>query len=223
MRKLLILLIALSLFGLLSGSVLADNPEVRPLMAGQHTEVGSVTVSNDGSHVTVSYTISEAGWCLTETHLYLGKDAPSKAAPGQFPYSHSDLGCAASDSYSVALSELEAVSGDEVNVAAHAVVQQSKGKVNLDKDLPPLPSAPVNISVSYPGGDSYFNTTLSDAGEYNGTYDGWCVDTGHGIYPDRNYPALMISSYASAAANLVDKSENLDLVNYIINFVIYEL
>jgi len=73
------------------------------------------------------------------------------------------------------------------------------------------------VTYPYPGADSYFDTELSNAGDLDGTYDGWCVDTGHVIYLGTTYTATLTSSYDPAATSLVDKWWNLDLVNWIIN------
>ncbi|MFC2042227.1 hypothetical protein ACFLTV_01845 [Chloroflexota bacterium] len=60
------------------------------LCAGQHTDVGTATVSDDGINLTVVYETT-GDWIITETHLYVGTTNPATtppltSAPGQYPY-----------------------------------------------------------------------------------------------------------------------------------------
>lgn len=77
----------------------------------------------------------------------------------------------------------------------------------------------VTVNVAFPGGDSYFNTTVSNGGALDGTYDGFCVDTGHTISPGTTYNnvATYYSTDLEALVGVVDRPYNLDLVNWIIN------
>ena len=63
-----------------------------PLIAGQHTVIGEVicamnppTVPPSAPSGACAYDITVPGWCLTETHLYVGATLPRNAAPGSFP------------------------------------------------------------------------------------------------------------------------------------------
>jgi hypothetical protein len=131
----------------------ADDPYTTPLMAGQHDEVGTVSVWNDDTNLCVRYQLSNdalaEGWFLTETHFAVAggveyengdivpptpEAIPQKNGnppPGQFPYGDDNLGVydngnliGGPDFYQecVLLSKLGVVSGDEVYIAAHAVV-----------------------------------------------------------------------------------------------------
>ena len=67
---------------------------VTPLIAGQHTVIGEVVcLMSTKTSGACAYDITAPGWCLTETHLYVGATLPRRAAPGQFPYQTSG-GCA---------------------------------------------------------------------------------------------------------------------------------
>ena len=84
------------------------------------------------------------------------------------------------------------------------------------------PIGNVTISVSYPynGGPAYFpHTYINNAGDLDGDYLGWCVDTAHTIGNGTVYNAQVISSYpeANVPPGYVDYPENLDLVNWILN------
>jgi hypothetical protein len=48
------------------------------------TDVGSFTIANVGGALDVTYTITDSGCSLQDTHLYVGSSTPSKIAPGQF-------------------------------------------------------------------------------------------------------------------------------------------
>ena len=50
------------------------DPFVTDLIAGQHIDVGDVTVWNDGDYLYVTYVVNEPGWYLTETHLHVACD-----------------------------------------------------------------------------------------------------------------------------------------------------
>ena len=82
-----------------------------------------------------------------------------------------------------------------------------------------LPDEPVKVTFTYPGPNSYLQMEiLSDnAGDLKGIYDNWCVNTEIAISPGNEYDALLYSSYEPIPAGVVDKPENLDLINYLIN------
>ncbi len=120
MKRLFIFLLGLSLVGVLGiGKAFATEGGI-PLIAGQNTVVGEVTI--DGNDVT--YTITEDGWCIMETHLAIGKtltDIPKTKTgnpiPGHFEYSDTH-DCLDTVPYTDVL-----MLGDNV-IAAHAVVEK---------------------------------------------------------------------------------------------------
>lgn len=82
--------------------------------------------------------------------------------------------------------------------------------------------SPVKMVVEnpYPGNStSYFKTTISNSTSIpNGSYVGWCVDIGRTISPGTLYNAMLWSSYdPDLPSGSVDKPQNLDLINWIIN------
>ncbi len=99
------------------------------LIAGQTINSGTVSVSNDGQYIYVTYTTTN-GWKLSQTHLYVGDCAlipvnnPGNPIPGQFPYSSSHANVT-SYTYQVPLSQIPA--GSCGCIAAHAVVKQFNG------------------------------------------------------------------------------------------------
>jgi len=108
---------------------LGENAEEMILYAGQDIEVGTVTVWNDAEYIYVTYHISEENWYLTETHLHIGEsldDFPlagrwGNPVPGHFDYigTHEYI---TEYTYEISLDYIGAESGDELIIAAHAVV-----------------------------------------------------------------------------------------------------
>lgn len=108
-------------------------PTTVTLIAGQHINSGTVTVTNDASFIYVTYT-AENGYLLTQTHLFVGNcaavpvNSQGNPVPGQFPYG-SNHNYATSFTYAVPISAISA--GNCGCIAAHAVVVKlnSSGQV----------------------------------------------------------------------------------------------
>jgi hypothetical protein len=188
-------------------------------------KVGEVKVWNDETNLYIEYVVTEPGWCLVQTHLHAATSPgeipqTKKGNPkvGQFEYSseYPFEPCEQSPApYVIPLGDWAA--GEKLSIAAHAKVQTIVGwESDLDGFEAALPDQ-VTMRVVHPGGDSYFNVTITNGGDLNGTYDDWCVDTDHTISPNRNYTADVYSSYETLPDGLVEYPENLDLINWIIN------
>ncbi len=125
---LIIALLAIAL--LVPGAVSAHTEEVpysTPLIAGQHIDVGDVSVWNDGTNLHVTYTTTD-GWYMTETHLAvadgLGGIPQTKTEnpiPGKFAYSENHDPAVQTYTYTIPLSWDP---GNDLYVAAHAVVEK---------------------------------------------------------------------------------------------------
>ena len=92
----------------------------------------------------------------------------------------------------------------------------------------------VSLNVST-AGDGYFQSTITGGTSLDGTYTGWCIDAQHYITPGANYdtvnvyssyeplPDSVLTAYDQPSQTVVgansniDKEENLDLVNWLIN------
>ncbi|KAB1188658.1 MULTISPECIES: hypothetical protein [Haloferax] len=189
--------------------LIADNGD------GSGPVVGSVSISDDG--MDLSITIETDGyWCLTETHVHVADsvgDVPAAGngnpIPGRFDYSGSH-DCVTSVPYTI---PIPSPNDGTLVVAVHTVVE-TFGTLDYFAQL--LPST-ASVRVAFPGGDSYFNLTVSNAGSLDGTYDSFCIDTDRTISPGATYTADVYSSYESLPSGIVEFPENLDLVNYIIN------
>jgi len=185
--------------------------------------VGEVCWEFVGDQAKVTYT-TEHPWCMSETHLEVATmvgDIPQtkrgNPIPGQFTYGEVPIEpCATEWMTTVDLPE----GCTDLVIAAHAVVQATEIDTDAISDLltDPLTGLPKqgNIGVQFPGGDSYFNSTLSNAGDLDGTYDGWCVDTSRTITPGQTYTCNLYSSYDDLTG-IVDKPEGMDNVNCLIN------
>lgn len=67
-------------------------------------------------------------------------------------------------------------------------------------------------------GSSYFNVNVSDSGLLKGNYKGWCADWSYPIEDGINYQSHFWSSLAAdIPEDVVNKPENLDEVNWLIN------
>ena len=197
------------------------------LIAGQWTDVGSVTAVVDEAAGTLTVTYNVDGpWCMSLTHLDVqldpvnfpvGKNGNPKI--GHFAYS-ATLNCATSWTQVVNLIPLGYTAGQMVYIAAHADVE---GFVGGDCDLEDFAStlpdcANLVITGAYVGAPAYCPTeTITMGGDLDGVYEGWCVDLDHGIAAYTDYTVAVYSSYEELPDCAVDKPENFPYVNWILN------
>ena len=87
MRKFIVVsIVLLMIAGFAITSSAQDTLEVDLVVGRKHIPVvGELTVVVVGVNLVITYTITDP-WELGETHLYIGTSAPTKSAPGQFPY-----------------------------------------------------------------------------------------------------------------------------------------
>lgn len=104
---------------MIAGFVITSSADEITLWAGQNIEVGTLTVESDGTNLVVTYAITAQCWVLGETHLYAGRDRPTKSAPGQFPYGPDD---AVDGVYTIPLADLDLGERVIIFIAAHAEV-----------------------------------------------------------------------------------------------------
>ena len=184
-------------------------------------DIGEVSVSDDGTDLTVTYLVDEPGWCLTATQVDVAETAPGdfeinkKGSPqiGKFEFKETHDPCVTTHTETIAFSDVGTVN----YVAAHADTLQDGGLDALELALPDT----VSMVVSHPGTagtPSYFDTTVTGGTVLDGTYDAYCIDVGHTISPGTTYNAAVYSSYEDVSGiGNIDNPENLDLVNWIIN------
>jgi hypothetical protein len=121
-------------------------PTTWTLTAGQNINAGTVTVSNTGTDLTVTYNLTYPGACLGSVHLWIGRDLATLPrnkkgiiVPGHFPYVANATGLT-SYSFTLPLDDFAAACDDIVYIVAHAEV---------DLDCDPLT---INTQTAF-GGD----------------------------------------------------------------------
>ena len=191
------------------------------LVACQHIVIGNVCIETVGLNLKVTYNITNNDWSITETHLAIVGDPndfprTSNGNPkvGNFPFkgTHDNV---SSVEYLVPIDNLPSL----VYVAAHAAV------ANCD-----LVVSATGLCTSFPENSNMTPTWLpSDALNYTvkttfdfGTYYGFCVDNSRYISNGSTRTVNFICSYddmpvCTPPQFFVEKPENLDLVNWIIN------
>ncbi len=135
MRKLATLAAAAALVLGFAGSAAAEAPTVVNLQAGNSGgfSVGTVSVHNDDIDLTVTYTITEAGWEILETHLAVDTDPTCAGVPqtgkgnpkiGKFPdFTSFEPGDGVKEvTRPFSLNDLGAQVDDDLCIAAHALV-----------------------------------------------------------------------------------------------------
>ncbi len=210
-------------------------PNEYPLYAGQHDLVGEVLVWDDGETLCVKYVLDPAifadGWGITETHLAVGHevgDIPQtkkgNPIPGVFLYGEDEL--EGEESWEICIpfaqlgveepGDLDVECGNDLVIAAHAVVKKLGGLEGLDLILPDQAWLCIDTQ---PGPKGYFGAIISGGTVLDGFYDGYCIDTGSEIYPGFCGWVEVYSSYEELQlpTGLIDYPGNLDLVNYIMN------
>lgn len=168
----------------------------RTLFAGKNQPIGEVETYYMGNQLVVTAQVTEVGWCLGSSHLYVGTDKPAKSAPGQFPYYH-DLGCSLSDTYMIDVNE------EDHYVAYHAESKQSNYPIG----------GTVSYMVQFPGDDSYLNAYIDGMGPLSA----WCIDIGRSISPGTTYTNCELRSLNDPDLGIVDREENLGYASWILN------
>ena len=136
----------------------ADAPQVTTLFAGQTIDVGTVSVWNDCVNLYVKYETT-GGWVMTETHLAVvtsvadfPTNKPGNLMVGHFPYGEENIFQNTWEEI-IELSAIPAEAGQELFIAAHAVVADTS--ITLEE-----------VVVSRPGIDVY-----GPLGDYAGLGD----------------------------------------------------
>jgi hypothetical protein len=213
------------------------------LIAGKHTQVGEVIVTNDDGHLYIEYVVW-APWVLVETHVAVAdslagipQTKKGNPPPGQFPYNEDSI---------IDISQW--CCGTPLYIAAHAVVQKlgPNGEILetqtgwgqgdrfpgknwamyfmhtiqcCPKEIT-LPSDIVYATLYHPGPVSYWKTVLSGIGPgynvWDGEWVGWCVEQNHYLQPGILYSGHLYSSY-DPGMPVYAQDPDWDMVNYIIN------
>lgn len=95
------------------------------LMAGQHTDIGSIEIFNDQDSLYIVY-LTNSGWTLKLTHLTVGQwseipvNGSGNPKIGHFPYSEIHSPSTDTAVYSISFNDLNWGENDCLYVAAHA-------------------------------------------------------------------------------------------------------
>jgi len=159
MKKVLALILVLVMALGIGVPVLAQTQtiELDIIMGGGNpassTNVGTATINYDydgiDSFFDVTIDITEPGWTLAETHVYIAESPPQKSAPGKFPYKDEEgntpVGTAAIP---------DVVPGDTVAVAVHVelVGLDAAGNEVEETGWAQLPGDPGGIDPNLPIG-----------------------------------------------------------------------
>jgi uncharacterized repeat protein (TIGR02543 family) len=110
------------------------------LVAGRTIPVGKMVVTNDPTHLVVTYTFA-GPWRMTESHLAVAatvngipQTKSHNPIPGQFPLSARHAPPVVEYSYSVDLAALNVPAGQPVVIAAHAEVERVEGGVVVQRE-----------------------------------------------------------------------------------------
>lgn len=185
------------------------------MWAGQKTNAGTVTVLRDGTNILVRYKTTGA-WTISQVHVHLAASltaVPQNSGgpiPGQFAFQAAPSNVT---TYTMTIPATKIPKGASI-VLAHAVVTSGTGTVDCTTELT-LPTNVVNVSY-LAGTTTYMDILLADAGAFNGIHHAWCVDLGVPT-GGTTETARLISSLDPAASFLVDRPENIDVVNFILN------
>ena len=85
--------------------------------------------------------------------------------------------------------------------------------VNL---IPDLPETAYACADAKPGSASYFDLSIAD-GALAGNYAAWCIDVARSLNAGECFDANVYSSYEVLPEGVVDRPENFDLINWILN------
>ncbi len=185
------------------------------LIAGQNILVGTVTVEVVGTNYEITYTITNDGYCLTETHLSVvtaKTNFPLNNAGnpviGHFEYSESH-DCVSSYTYTVPTSK-------GTFIAAHAVVT-CIADVTSEAFALTLPDQ-VEVCVTGKGvPNSYFDINIASGNSLSGAHDAWCVDQDAFLDNGHCFTGDVYSSYEDLPAGKFEKPENFGAVNWLMN------
>ena len=116
MKRFIVLSIVLLM---LAGFAITSSADDVTLYADQIVDVGTLTVEVVGTDLVVTYVVNSP-WVLGDTHLYVGTVAPTKSAPGRFPYGPED---AVAGVYTIPLADFSGAT--TLYIAAQAEVTHS--------------------------------------------------------------------------------------------------
>lgn len=202
------------------------------LLAGKYTPVGVVEVWRDGDYLYVAYKIDDpTKWAIAQTHLSVTPDL--NGVPGYLKNSNPQIGLfnfndhenVTDFTYQIALNNPKLGGSKNFVILAHAVVNNLTASYPDGPDMEgfnaSLPLTAMEAIWLYGTAEprlSYNKTEIYQATQawINGTYLSWCIDLEDGIANGRVKAFSSYDPYMDLTL-IVDKPQNLDLVNWILN------
>lgn len=194
------------------------------LLFEDNSSAGQLDLNIVGDNLMATFT-AESSWKIQDIRLHIGdvwQDIPHtviRPLHENFDYQSGPLQKVSTYTFTIPLSEIDAGAGEELSVAARLdMINEDDVYIDLDAFADALPSS-VTMKVKYPynGGPSLFITTTTGGTVLDGQYKGWCVDLDRVIYNNKTYTAKVYSTFESAANGFVEKPQNYDIINWIIN------
>ncbi len=190
------------------------------LVAGQNMVAGYVHVVRSGDNLLITYQTN--GWKITETHLMVVAhpqdfivNKAGNPKVGQFPYGNTDLDTN-QVTYTVPIpSGLE---DNMVYIGAHAVVEgDCEGTMVSEFVCGTYPDQAALTPTWLPSGEPY---TVKFAFDYTSEiFYGFCLDNTRYISNNHSRSVHFLCSFDEMPScnTFIEKPENLDLINWIIN------
>jgi len=129
------------------------------VVGSKKQEIGNVSVNYDEGNIYVTYHITEDGWELLKTNLYIGIEPLLNSSPGQFPFSKEISDSQHLDEYVIPYTEITNFSfGDILYFAAYAEVKKdsdTEGAWGNGIEINPDMNWAMYFSVKIPFDDSY--------------------------------------------------------------------
>ncbi|MBI3141788.1 MAG: hypothetical protein HYZ16_03055 [Bacteroidetes bacterium] len=197
-----------------------------PLLARRAAVIGEVLVERNGDSLDVTYVVTDSNWFITKTYLHVSPTANGFPVNGLGvpDIQNFDHKTDHNNVFFYKYDNIDVTGMTYTYVSANAnVTEQTKCTIDTADINAVVPTGTVFMLLSQTIDPVYFNMLIYD---YSGNllfYDyffGNCVDLTNPIYEGVYYFPKLLSSYSgdTAALNcLVDRPENLDLINYIIN------
>ena len=190
------------------------------------TDAGLLTVTYDSKAVTGD---SRDDWSLDSIHFDFGNKRElipttktGNPQVGLFDFGGKQASFVNTGEPSVVQFKVAGVSKSDLAFwAAHASVSQRDAITAFNDSLPDQVS--MTFGYPYTGSTSYLKASIAGSSEawLNGqNQEAWCVDTDHYIYQNTQYTAKVYSSLDESALSaqlLVDKAQNMNAVNWLLN------
>lgn len=214
--------------GLLAGLPLAAdtcNEPCEPIVTDltvEGADVGDFTVWSDGTSLNVTYEVTDPGWDLEATHLYVSREQPGHSAgAGQLPYAHYNF-FGDTDSYRFRFSDLGASPKARLYIAGLADLEglEFNPETSLAGLMQALPEDTVMGSVAPSEGIlSPLNLTFGENSTLTGSWHAWSGDADPPALTPWPVQMHLFSSYDPdlASLNLFAYPEHMDKVNWVLN------